>query len=156
MDIGTLCFLIRDERIVLAMKKQGFGKGKWNGYGGKIKDQDEGDINLTAIRETKEESDLEIRHARRNLRAIITFYFGGEPGFKVYVFLVYDWFGEPRETSEMKPKWFDLDQIPYNQMWVADKEWLPLILAGQRIKAEVFFDQFGKKLEKFDYQEMKS
>lgn len=32
----TLCLLKRDNKILLAMKKRGFGKGKYNGIGGKI------------------------------------------------------------------------------------------------------------------------
>lgn len=154
MDIGTLCLLIRDNKIVLAMKKRGFGEGKYNGYGGKIQEQDDGDLNITAVRETQEESGLEIHHARRNLCAIITFYFGGEPGFKVHVFLVYDWYGEPEETAEMKPEWFNLDQIPYDQMWAADKEWMPLVLSGQRIEAEVYFDKSGEAVENFQYRKL--
>ena len=32
----TLCLLKKDNRILLAMKKRGFGEGKYNGVGGKI------------------------------------------------------------------------------------------------------------------------
>jgi hypothetical protein len=32
---ATLLFLIKDQKILLAMKKRGFGKGRWNGVGGK-------------------------------------------------------------------------------------------------------------------------
>jgi len=32
----TLCLLRRNEEILLAMKKRGFGEGKYNGVGGKI------------------------------------------------------------------------------------------------------------------------
>lgn len=30
----TIVFLVRDDKILLAMKKRGFGEGKWNGVGG--------------------------------------------------------------------------------------------------------------------------
>ena len=33
---ATLCFLLRDDEVLLAMKKRGFGVGKWNGVGGKV------------------------------------------------------------------------------------------------------------------------
>ena len=36
MKISTLCFLVKDNQILLAMKKRGFGEGKWNGVGGKV------------------------------------------------------------------------------------------------------------------------
>lgn len=34
----TLCILFDKDRVLLAMKKRGFGVGKWNGAGGKLKD----------------------------------------------------------------------------------------------------------------------
>lgn len=37
MIIGTLCFIIKNGKVLLARKKRGFGKGKWNGTGGKVK-----------------------------------------------------------------------------------------------------------------------
>ena len=36
MKLVTLLFLRRDGQILLAMKKRGFGEGKWNGVGGKV------------------------------------------------------------------------------------------------------------------------
>ena len=32
----SLLFLRREDEILLAMKKRGFGKGRWNGVGGKV------------------------------------------------------------------------------------------------------------------------
>lgn len=32
----TLVFIIEPERILLGMKKRGFGAGWWNGFGGKV------------------------------------------------------------------------------------------------------------------------
>ncbi len=32
----TLVFLVDDDRVLLGMKKRGFGAGKWNGFGGKV------------------------------------------------------------------------------------------------------------------------
>lgn len=44
-------------RLLLGLKKRGFGQGKWNGFGGKL---DEGESpRQAAIREMKEESDVE-------------------------------------------------------------------------------------------------
>jgi len=54
----TLCFLLKGDEILLAVKKQslsgfGAGIGKWNGVGGKV---DEGEtIRFAAIRELNEE-----------------------------------------------------------------------------------------------------
>ncbi|MEK7607017.1 MAG: DNA mismatch repair protein MutT, partial [Patescibacteria group bacterium] len=32
----TLCFIHQSPRILLGMKKRGFGAGRWNGFGGKV------------------------------------------------------------------------------------------------------------------------
>ncbi|HAM37373.1 TPA: hypothetical protein DCP42_01480, partial [Patescibacteria group bacterium] len=53
---STLCFLIRDDEILLAMKKRGFGKDRWNGVGGKPDGEET--ILETAIRETQEEIEV--------------------------------------------------------------------------------------------------
>lgn len=50
---ATICLLIKDDQVLLALKKRGFGEGKWNGVGGKVKDGET--IEQTAIRETQEE-----------------------------------------------------------------------------------------------------
>ncbi len=36
MPQTTLCFLLKGDEILLALKKRRFGTGKWNGVGGKI------------------------------------------------------------------------------------------------------------------------
>ncbi len=33
----TLVYILKDDQILLGMKKRGFGVGKWNGFGGKVK-----------------------------------------------------------------------------------------------------------------------
>ena len=49
----TLCLLRKENKILLAMKKRGFGTGKYNGVGGKIENGET--LNEAMIRETKEE-----------------------------------------------------------------------------------------------------
>ena len=36
--IMTLCCIYNNGRILLGMKKRGFGAGRWNGFGGKVHD----------------------------------------------------------------------------------------------------------------------
>ena len=38
----------------------------------------------------------------------------------------------PRETDEMEPRWFSVDEVPYEQMWQDDKFWLPAVLGCER------------------------
>ena len=50
---ATVLLLLKEDQILLAMKKRGFGVGKWNGVGGKPNPDE--DIVSTAIRESQEE-----------------------------------------------------------------------------------------------------
>ena len=36
----TLVFVIEKSRILLGLKKRGFGVGRWNGFGGKVEKQE--------------------------------------------------------------------------------------------------------------------
>ena len=62
--IGTLVFLVDNERVLLIEKLTGHGQGKINGPGGKW---EEGDKNLyeTALRESKEEINLDIKNLKK-------------------------------------------------------------------------------------------
>jgi len=48
----TLLFLIKEDQILLAMKKRGFGMGRFNGVGGKIEPGET--IEQAMIRECQE------------------------------------------------------------------------------------------------------
>lgn len=134
----SLLFLRREGEILLAMKKRGFGKGKWNGAGGKV---EPGETTLqAAIRETEEEIGVTPREPRKV--AEIDFYITTEPDFNNYahVYVADAWDGVPHETEEMRPQWFVLDAIPYPEMWGDDIAWLPEVLAGKRFKASYTLD----------------
>ncbi|MCX6966996.1 MAG: hypothetical protein NTZ46_04325 [Verrucomicrobia bacterium] len=44
------------------------------------------------------------------------------------------------ETEEAVPIWTALDAIPYDAMWADDREWLPLLIAGQPFRGRYLFD----------------
>ena len=48
----------------------------------------------------------------------------------------------------MLPKWFKINEIPFDQMWDDDKFWLPKILEGKKLKAKFVFKQGEKITEK--------
>jgi len=96
MKEATICLLIKEDHkykeLLLAMKKRGFGVGKWNGVGGKF-DYEKGDQNIeqTAIRETEEEIGVQVKKLEKV--AILNFIFPYNKDWNqtVHVFLVYDW-----------------------------------------------------------------
>lgn len=138
----------------MAMKKRGFGMGKWNGVGGKPRENE--DIKSAAIRELEEE--IKVNADINDLREVgrIKFYFKGKPEWDqdMHIFLVDNFKGEPQESEEMAPKWYGYQEIPFGQMWWDDPYWLPLILKGKRVEGEFHFDSAGNKCERFNVREV--
>lgn len=139
----TLLFLVKDNQILLAMKKRGHGVGHWNGVGGKL-DANE-TVEQALVRECQEE--IEVTPTSYKKMAVITFHLqkqGILGTSQVHVFICSKWKGNPSETEEMSPKWFSTESIPYNEMWADDSYWLPKVLEGQKLKAEFELDQNNK------------
>jgi 8-oxo-dGTP pyrophosphatase MutT (NUDIX family) len=146
--IMTLCCVLGDSRILLGMKKRGFGEGRWNGFGGKVHAGET--VEAAARRELKEEAGIVPLDMRK--RGVILFKFEdngleGNPDIEVNIFSISKFSGKPTESEEMKPQWFLRSEIPYASMWSDDIFWLPLMLAGKDFRGTVFFDD---KHEVFD------
>ena len=143
----TLAFIIKGDEILLAMKKRGFGAGLWNGYGGKLKDGE--NIYAAAKREVKEEIGIEVKSMKKV--GVLDFYFEGDnPDWnqQVHVFLIERYNGEPKESEEMLPKWFKINEIPYERMWEEDKFWLPKVIEGHSVYGRFLFGADNKLKEK--------
>jgi mutator protein MutT len=138
MKNTTLLFLLKDDHILLAMKKRGFGVGRWNGVGGKIEPGET--IEQAAARECHEE--IGVMPGQLERVAHLTFTFpDGTTDVLTHVYVTRDWQGEPVETEEMAPQWFHHTNIPYDTMWPDDRLWLPHVLDGRRVVAIFGFDQ---------------
>ena len=141
----TLCIVHKHPRILLGMKKRGFGEGRWNGFGGKVEKGEK--IKDAAKREVLEETGAAAGDIKK--AGVIEFEFKGNPEIlKVHVFITSELVGEPQETDEMKPKWFHVDKIPFKKMWPDDEYWLPLVLSGKKITAKFWFEGFDKIIDK--------
>jgi 8-oxo-dGTP diphosphatase/2-hydroxy-dATP diphosphatase len=141
----TLCLVVQDGKILLGMKKRGFGMGRWNGFGGKVEEGES--IGDAARRETREECGVTIETMEKV--GIHEFRFENDPGeiLEVHVFRAGNFAGEPRETEEMMPRWFDFDDIPYDEMWADDRYWIPLFLAGKKFRTKFLFGSDDRILE---------
>lgn len=136
----TLLYLVKDNQILLAMKKRGFGADRFNGVGGKIEPGET--IGQALIRETEEE--IGVIPTKFHQVAEITFdeYFKDIPtNMHVHAFLATEWTGEPTESEEMRPEWFCKNNLPYDDMWPSDQYWLHLVLKGELIIADIKSDK---------------
>ena len=134
----TLSIICQDSEILLGMKKRGFGAGRWNGFGGKVESGET--IAEAAARELFEESNL-VAGDLLEIGILIFKFADATPDLEVHVFRVDKFTGEPQESEEMRPQWFKIADIPYEQMWADDILWLPLLIAGQKFKGEFVFDR---------------
>ncbi len=143
--VCTLLFLRRENEILLAMKKRGFGSGRYNGVGGKIEIGET--IEQALMRECEEEIGVAPRHYWKVAEHDFTQQENDAPWrMSVHVFSCDEWEGTPIETDEMAPEWFTLDNIPYKNMWQDDKYWLPQVLAGDKIYGQFTFDEHDNML----------
>ena len=112
--IMTLCCIYNDKRILLGMKKRGFGEGRWNGFGGKVHKGET--IEEAAKRELIEEACIKVDKIDK--RGVLLFEFEGNPEkLEMHIFSSNTFEGEPMETEEMKPQWFLEKDIPFDQTW---------------------------------------
>jgi 8-oxo-dGTP pyrophosphatase MutT (NUDIX family) len=132
----TLCFLRDGNRLLLGMKKRGYGAGRWNGFGGKVEAGET--IEEAARRELLEEAG--VRASALERRGILYFQTDDDPvRLAVHVFLAARWDGEPAETEEMRPEWHRTDSLPFDDMWPDDRHWMPSFLAGHYFCGTFFF-----------------
>lgn len=132
----TLCVIRSEDKVLLAMKKRGFGKGNWNGYGGKLLESET--IEEALVRELNEESTIQLTEYEK--RGEVVFHF---PDMirHVYIYEGIKWEGEAEETEEMSPQWFHINEIPFDSMWPDDKYWFPFFLQKTLFNGKVLFDE---------------
>ncbi|KAK0049285.1 7 8-dihydro-8-oxoguanine triphosphatase isoform X4 [Biomphalaria pfeifferi] len=134
--ILTLVFVREPGKILLGLKKRGFGCGLWNGFGGKVEKNET--ILQGAKRELVEECGIQADVLERI--GLINFEFENDPVImEVHVFLTFHYIGDPVETEEMKPEWYKDGEIPFNQMWPDDKYWFPYMLQKRKFEAYFLF-----------------
>lgn len=149
----TLLFLRKENKILLARKKKGFGFGKWNGIGGKL---EQGETPEQAmIRETEEEIFVTpTAYEKVGIINFIEYYKDELATINMHVYIATKWQGVPKESEEMQPKWFSINNLPWEEMFSDDKYWLPLVLEGKKLDAFFEYDK-NWNLQKQEVKEKK-
>jgi len=145
----TLAYLCKEDTVCLGMKKRGFGKDNWNGFGGKLEEGES--IEKGVIREIFEESKVTVNESDLEKVAVVEFFFKDSKHLEVHTFFIREWNGEPQETEEMRPAWFLYKNIPYEKMWADDIYWMPRALSGERLKGKVWFTEDDTSIEKMEW-----
>ena len=136
-------------KVLLGKKLRGFGEGLYNGYGGKVEEEDESVV-AAAVRELQEECSLESNVPEMEKARIGTLYFiftdDGQCEnlvvWEVHVFFLKCTAARmesARSSEEMTVEAFSVSSVPYHAMWEDDKLWWPFMLEGKPFKGDVHF-----------------
>ncbi len=156
---GTVTFLLREQEVLMGLKKRGFGAGNYVGIGGKVeeaKDRTSREQDMLsvakngAVREIEEEIGVMVAPEQLQPMGALRFYFphvrDESWNQEVSVFITRIWQGEPFPKAdaagiiEIVPQWFKTTALPLGQAWDDEQYWLPLVLAGKNIDAEFAYD----------------
>lgn len=149
----TLLILRKDKKILLARKKRGFGFGKWNGVGGKVEEKETPEEAM--IRETQEEiSVTPIEYEKIGIIRFVEYVKEELTTNDMHLYIATKWQGVPKESEEMQPKWFSINNLPWEEMFSDDKYWLPLVLKGKKLDAFFEYDK-NWNLQKQEVKEKK-
>ena len=149
-ETAVICYIFKDDKVLLINKKTGLGKGKVNAPGGRIEPAEMA-IDAAA-REVQEETGL----TPLNLKEVgqLSFIFKDGYSLRGIVYFADDCTGDMGETEEADPFWQSVDEIPYDKMWVDDKLWLPPAIGGKYIKGHFLFDGDNMLSQKVEESEM--
>ena len=115
----------------------------------------EGEVEDAALRECTEECGLTPLKESIKQRGIIEFVFEGNPEWdnRCHIFTSREWTGELTETegngediiacshfkSEMLPRWWDINAIPFHEMWSDDHIWYNNIISKNQASIFNYF-----------------
>ena len=141
-----VCYLMRvtpDGRseVLLGRKKKGLGQGNIVGLGGKL---ERGETAVdAAVREIEEESGLVVAASDLVPLGVLTYLFPHREAWSQVsnVFVCTRWRGTPRESDELDPRWFDVAELPVDEMWDDAKHWLPGVLTGRPVLESFTFGE---------------
>jgi ADP-ribose pyrophosphatase YjhB (NUDIX family) len=145
MQEMVVCFPIKGNNIFLGKRKKEPWKGKFSGFGGRV-GYAENYIDAQ-IRELQEEAEIIVQPENLIRQGTINIDLNGKEKL-LHIFIIKKWQGCFKETEEMEPQKFSLNEIPYELMAKGDEYWLPIILNGKYFKAEM---KRGEDLNEFEY-----
>jgi 8-oxo-dGTP diphosphatase len=150
MHEATLCHPIVDGELLLIRKQRGLGEGNLVGPGGKI---EAGETPLEAARrEVREE--LRVEPTGVEKCGEFGFHFRDDTteddSMYVHVFTADGVEGTPEATEEAVPEWHDADDLPYEEMWVDDRVWMPHMLQGQTFTGTFVLTDEGDAMHRYE------
>jgi 8-oxo-dGTP diphosphatase len=147
LPAATLCHLVvgaagdeqsagdEDTETLLIHKKRGVGSGQWVGPGGKVEEAET--PKECVVREVREEVGIDVLDPEKAGEFV---YRSDDWDAVVHVFRATEYAGTPEETDEADPEWFSVDDLPFDEMWPTDREWLPVVLDGGTFRGRFVYE----------------
>lgn len=133
----TLVFIKRKNSVLLGLKTRGLGKGLWNGFGGKVEENET--VEDCAKRELEEECNL-IAKDLKHIGVVKYDLMYDNSADVVHIFTCTKFEGRETASEEMNPiKWYEFDKIPFQQMWPDSIHWYPSMLSEKYFSAQVTY-----------------
>lgn len=134
LPAATLCHLVDEGATLLIHKKRGVGSGQWVGPGGKVEPgETPGEC---VVREVREEVGITVEDPEK---VGVFVYRSDDWDAVVHVFRATEYEGTPEETEEADPAWFPVGDLPFEEMWETDREWLPHVLDGETFRGRFVY-----------------
>ncbi|MFC7141410.1 8-oxo-dGTP diphosphatase [Halosimplex aquaticum] len=147
---ATLCHPVVDDEMLLIRKQRGLGAGKLVGPGGKVESGET--PREAARREVREE--LRVDPVGLEKRGEFDFHFRDgtvdDDSMYVHVFAADGVDGEPEATEEAVPELHPVSELPYGEMWIDDRVWLPHLVTGETFRGEFVLSDDGESLVRYE------
>lgn len=134
------------DKILLGKNLRSFldiGIGLWSGFGGKIEPGES--MSDCLCRELCEECGIH-PIGFLEIGTLKWTWVDKLIAHDVLVYLILDWTGNPVNSDEMLPRWFNVAEIPYNKMWQCSRFYFPALL---RLKAFQGSFNYSRKFGNF-------
>jgi 8-oxo-dGTP diphosphatase len=135
-EVAVLCFVFRNNEVLLIEKLRGLGAGKVNGPGGRLEAGETPE--QAAVRELQEEVSVTPQKLSKLGRLCFAFTHGYN--LEGWVFRADDHCGDPAPSDEAIPFWNSVNDLPFHRMWSDDREWFPYLLRHEPFVGRFVFD----------------
>lgn len=155
--IQTVGVSIQGNQILVGNKSRGLAAGLLNFPGGNYDPNIDSDTDACLIREFREEIGVEVKEKRK--LGIMTFRFAGKDfQVELHIYRIDNYSGTPRTIEGQditNPRYLELNQELYDQMWAGDIQWLPRVIEGKLFRGSGVYETPRKLLE-FNIEEVPS